>query len=107
MSPEENSLLHIAEECLEVAQECLLTAHRVMKALRFGGDETQPGQELTNAERIMAEFDDLTATIAVAQEAGLIPLPSPERIAAKRAKILKYRALSEQLGTITPTPPAP
>ena len=40
----------LAEECAEVIQ-------RVCKAQRFGLREVQPGQEMTNADRILYEFD--------------------------------------------------
>lgn len=45
----------LAEECCEVGQ-------RVSKALRFGLMEIQPGQPLSNAERIASELGDLLAT---------------------------------------------
>jgi NTP pyrophosphatase (non-canonical NTP hydrolase) len=45
----------LAEECCEVGQ-------RVSKALRFGLMEIQPGQPLSNAERIAEELGDLLAT---------------------------------------------
>jgi len=41
------------------AEECMETAQRITKALRFGMDEVQPGQEMNNAERIMQEYADL------------------------------------------------
>lgn len=45
MKRHEHLLSILAEECCEVGQ-------RVSKALRFGLDEVQPGQDLSNAERI-------------------------------------------------------
>lgn len=52
MTRTEHLLTIAAEECSEIAQ-------RISKAIRFGLKEVQPGQERTNAERIMVEFADL------------------------------------------------
>lgn len=45
------------------AEECMETAQRITKALRFGVDEVQPGQDMNNAKRIMQEFCDLVAML--------------------------------------------
>lgn len=60
MTREENLLIQLSEECNETAQ-------RVSKALRFGLDEIQEGQPLTNAERIIQEFNDLVAVMEMLQ----------------------------------------
>ena len=49
-------LVILAEECCEVGQ-------RVSKALRFGLLEVQPGQDLTNAQRIAYEVGDIVTTV--------------------------------------------
>jgi len=54
----------LAEECNEVAQRC-------MKALRFGVQEVQPGQELTNIERIAQEFGDVMCVFRHIEELGM------------------------------------
>ena len=51
-------LVCLAEECAEVS-------HRAMKALRFGLDEIQPGQTLTNRERLVEELHDLISVAAI------------------------------------------
>jgi hypothetical protein len=56
-------LICLSEECAEVSQ-------RASKALRFGLQEVQSGQEQTNAERIAQEFQDLLAIIEMLEEAG-------------------------------------
>lgn len=58
-------LICMMEEAAEVQ-------HRAAKALRFGLDEVQPGQPLTNAERLAQEVGDLEAMIAMACHEGLI-----------------------------------
>jgi len=55
----------LVEECAEVQQ-------RATKAMRFGIDERQPGQDLTNSERLAAEIGDLLEMIDRALDAGLI-----------------------------------
>ena len=46
------------EECAEVAQ-------RISKAIRFGLDEVQLGQGLTNLDRVAEEFGDLNGALAL------------------------------------------
>lgn len=46
----------LAEECTEVGQ-------RASKAVRFGLDEIQKGQELTNRERLHQELVDIITVV--------------------------------------------
>ena len=62
---ERELLTILAEECCEVGQ-------RVSKALRFGIKEIQPGQDLTNAERIMEELGDIFAVMELLEKQGII-----------------------------------
>jgi hypothetical protein len=96
MTRTEHLLSCLSEECAEVAQ-------RVSKALRFGLTEIQPGQELTNAERIVLELADLSAVIELLEEAGALKRPGNIRtlIEEKKAKIEKFFELSRRLGTLT------
>lgn len=81
---ERELLTILVEECAEVQQ-------RATKALRFGIEETQPGQPDDNAKRLAHEIGDLTEVIALAIEAGLIAqadiLDGRER---KRRQLAKY-----------------
>jgi len=56
MTLDEHLLICLAEECSEVVQ-------RITKALRFGLDEVQPGQEFTNSQRIGQELIDVAADL--------------------------------------------
>lgn len=94
MNRQEHLLTILAEECAEVAQ-------RATKALRFGLDEVQPGQDLTNAERIVVELTDLFAVVLMLEEEGHLVLDGSGGENAKRAKVEKYLLLSEMLGTLT------
>ncbi len=106
MTRTEHLLTILAEECSEVAQ-------RVSKALRFGIDEVQPGQELTNADRITYEMVDLVAVFDMLCEAGVLPFihrPAFNEnagIAAKKAKVEKFLAFSAGRGLVDDEPDAP
>lgn len=107
MTRTEHLLTILAEECAEVAQ-------RVSKALRFGLAEVEPGQPLTNAQRIMGEVNDLVAVYSML--AGPVVSPTTplfegsveewhRDVAAKQAKVQHYLAYSEVCGTLTPEKP--
>lgn len=105
MTRTEHLLVIVAEECNEVAQ-------RVTKALRFGLAEIEPGQELTNAQRIMQEVNDFIAVYQmlagpVASPTSPLFIGSPDdfmaEIVAKQQKVEKYLAYSQECGTLTPT----
>jgi hypothetical protein len=97
MNRTEHLLTCLAEECAEVAQ-------RVSKALRFGLSEVQPGQELTNAERINLELDDLISVACILQTERVLPSggpPTEEATQAKRAKIENFMAISRKRGVLS------
>lgn len=65
-TPYERELLIILiEECLEVGK-------RATKMLRFGADEVQPGQELSNSARLGREIGDVDLMIMRVAAAGLV-----------------------------------
>jgi hypothetical protein len=80
----------VAEECCEVGSA------RQQGAFDSAGQEVQPGDERTNADRIMEEYHDLQAAVAMLQDEGVLPVvPNGivvERILAKRAKVEKFLA---------------
>ena len=96
MTREEHLLTILAEECSEVA-------HRVSKALRFGVEEVQPGQSLTNAERIKVEFVDLLGAWEMLVGAGVvIPVTSrdDDAINAKIGKVNLFLDFSVARGLV-------
>lgn len=95
MTRTEHLLACLAEECDEVGQ-------RVMKALRFGLTEVQPGQDKTNAERIAEELTDLVAVLEMLHDAKALPPLGmmPERW-RKHEKVEKYLRYSASLGRLT------
>lgn len=72
----------LAEECCEVGQ-------RVSKALRFGLMEVQPGQPLSNADRISEELGDLLATAEEMNDVIDWQIVKNAK-AAKREKLARY-----------------
>lgn len=85
----------LMEECAEVAQ-------RASKAARFGFGEIQPGQFLTNAERLEQEMTDLlTVYQMLANEGVVAPLGEAmgER-GSKREKVEKFLRYSAECGRL-------
>jgi hypothetical protein len=81
---------------LQVMEECGELAKRVSKALRFGMEEVQPGQDLTNRDRIIEEYCDLIATMELI---GIISVPR-DLIVAKQLKVEKYLQYSIERGMV-------
>ena len=85
----------LAEEAVEVAQ-------RATKAMRFGCDEVQPGQELSNTQRIRQELSDLIAVAEMLEEAGVPVLPlEVDAIDRKKAKVAAFMEYSRSCGTLS------
>lgn len=86
-----------------LSEECNETGQRASKAIRFGLNETQEGQELTNAQRIQYEFCDIIAVVALLKEEGIIDSKTfdmEEAIKLKKIKIEKWLEYSKTCGTI-------
>lgn len=74
----------LIEEAAEVIQ-------RVTKMKRFGIEEVQPGQDLTNAERLSQELGDLMGTMQLAVERGLVsPTVLENQIPIKISKLRQF-----------------
>lgn len=106
MTRTEHLLFILAEEAAEVAQ-------RASKAARFGLAEVQPGQEHTNARRLMDEVNDFVAVYQML--AGPVVSPTSPlfkgdphewqaAITAKQCRVAAFLRYSEQCGTLTPEP---
>jgi hypothetical protein len=87
------------EEASEIAQ-------MTSKINRFGMNEIFPdpinnAENLTNAQRMHKELDDLQAMIEILnEECGLGYKPNRKRIKAKKAKVEKYYQYSKLLGQV-------
>lgn len=99
MNRTEYLLVCLAEECNEVAQ-------RVTKALRFGMEDVQPGQDRSNGQRIVDELADLFATLEVVSVTDkILPMAMSgaewdQAIDAKKAKIEKYYQYAVKIGAV-------
>lgn len=93
------------EHLLEIlGEEGGEVGHRASKANRFGLAEVQPGQTLSNRERLLQEWVDMHAVMEMLQDDGHLVLPTPEEmrpgIEAKKAKVEKFLAYSRECGTL-------
>lgn len=95
MNRSEHLLSCLAEECAEVAQ-------RVSKALRFGLAEIQPGQPLTNAQRIEQELTDLIAVAAKLNDENILDMNGidPSAIDEKWLKVEKFMVYAVEQGAL-------
>jgi hypothetical protein len=80
-------------DCIQ--EECAETSQRASKALRFGLDEIQPGQELDNRQRLEYELSDL---LTVCHMLGIKVNADPNP--GKIAKVEKYMKLSRERGIV-------
>lgn len=100
MTEQEHALQSAQEECNEVAQ-------RISKALRFGLYEVQPGQEKNNGERIVEEFSQLCAKLALAfgkyNPDQVFITVDPAEYHKTPAKVRKFMEYAQKCGTVTPS----
>ena len=94
MNLQEHLLTCLAEECMETAQ-------RITKALRFGLHEVQPGQRLSNLDRIGLEYGDFLAVKQLLTEHGVEIRTNLDHVAAKKDKVMKFAQYAREQGTLT------
>lgn len=96
LTKEQYLLICLAEECAEVAQ-------RASKALRFGLDEVQPGQEWSNRQRLEREVIDLFAITHAMSNVDMLQISEEDGDAmldAKLDKLAQYMAYSVEQGVV-------
>ncbi|MGH8569411.1 MAG: hypothetical protein ACREXU_15740 [Gammaproteobacteria bacterium] len=94
MNRTEHLLACLAEEAAEVAQAA-------NKALRFGLAHEHPKIGMSNARHLAVEINDLLAVAALLEDCGaLLPISMVGGIEAKRAKVMRYMEVAEQLGAL-------
>lgn len=87
-------LLKLAEEGKEVGQMC-------DKSMQFGLLERNPELLQNNKERLIDEINDFYAQVEMLNEyANLGFKPDPEKIAAKKRKVVNFLRYSESLGNV-------
>ena len=97
MNHKEHLLTCLAEECTELAMAAT-------KALRFGVDDTGPGETRTNGESIQAECNDVMAIIELLAENYVVPLGDsrPAILKRKKDKVMRYMEYAVRKGTLQP-----
>lgn len=91
VSPEPPPTAYEAELLTILIEECAEVQQRATKMLRFGVAEVQPGQSLTNAQRLSEEVGDLLVMINYAERSGLLERTSIEAgQRRKHVKLAKY-----------------
>ena len=97
MNRQEHILTIVAEECAEIAQ-------RASKALRFGLDEIEPGEDDDNFERMLAEFADLCGVLELVRPGasieGMTKALRP-KINAKKDRVESFLSYSKERGTLS------
>jgi hypothetical protein len=99
MTKEQYLLLYLIEEMTE----CV---NRASKAIRFTLQEKEPGQDLTNEERLIGEIVDVMAVAQMMFDKtnGIMKDVSPEKLEKmlkeKSEKIANMTQKSENLGVI-------
>ena len=96
MNKKELLLIKLMEECNELSQ-C------VAKLLWFGENEVEPGQDLTNFERMVNEYNDLIGVIDKINEDDVFLKTIsvyPDKTTRKKEKIEKYLIYSKGLGIL-------
>ena len=92
MNKEKYLLLCLIEECNEIE-------HRACKAIRFGLNEKQPGQDKTNAQRLHDEINDLMGVISLLnQQFDFKYEPSVQAMQDKQKRLEKYYRYSKSKG---------
>lgn len=94
MNREQYLLAKLAEECMETGQ-------RATKAITFTLEEIQEGQDLSNAQRIVYELNDILAVAEILVDLKLLPKIRDEKyIQEKKLKLEKWAEYSQKLGTL-------
>ena len=97
MNRQEHLLVILSEECAELSKE-------VSKALRFGLNDHAPLSSETNAQRIVAEFNDLVAVFRMLAENDIFnpdELLNDNSIQEKKSKVERYLIYSKHVGTLS------
>lgn len=99
MNTIEHLLACLAEEGGEIAQAA-------GKAGRFGLQDTNPSDGISNQDRLVQEINDALSVAELLQEEGVEMLGVGDRAAieAKKAKVRRYMAYARDRGTLAPRP---
>ena len=104
MNTAEHIMVCGAEEAGEVAVAALAVAKALHKGLRFGLDDVHPGHGATAIEVLVAELNDLTATVEMLQDEGIVlpGLHDRDAIEAKKKRVRTWMDHAEHRGFLLP-----
>jgi hypothetical protein len=110
LNREQYLLTVVSEEASEVAEEASKLVKRITKAIRFGLEEIQEGQQLDNNQRIgvvvMAMVTELNDLIGAMEMLGFDTeklfqdFNYRPQVEAKKERIEKYMKLSKSRGIV-------
>ena len=102
MNATEHLKVIASEEAGEVAHAAILLQKALCKMMRFGDNDINPERGLTATQVVVAEFNDLIASIEMLEEAG-IKLPGlydREAVDKKKRKVKYMMNASREQGTL-------
>lgn len=84
--------------CLQ--EECIEMAHGISKILRFTPGEISPPHAKSNLELLEDEYNDFLGAKELLEELGIRLERNESKVAAKKAKLLRYIDKASSLGTV-------
>ena len=94
------AMTHLQYLLTKLAEECQEAGIRALKCQQFGLDEIQPGQELTNKERLFWELNDIKGVLELLYANGVDYDVNPMAVIEKMNKIDHFRDYSVRLGMV-------
>lgn len=96
MTRQELLLAMLSEECAEVIQT-------ISKSLRFGLQNIRPGEDETNAQRILHEFYDAYTVFEMLLAEGVLSISEKnilEHVKTKKIRVEEYLLVSKKCGRL-------
>ena len=93
MNTTEHLLTKLIQECSEVIKDA-------SKALIFGIDDHEPGQKLTNREKLTIETSEIIASIEMLEASDIIGCPIIEVIEDKKRRVIKGMNYAREKGKL-------
>lgn len=94
------AMTHLQYLLTKLAEECQEAGVRALKCQQFGMKEVQPGQFLTNEERLFGELNDIKGVLELLYANGVEYDVNGLAVIEKMNKIDKFRDYSVRLGMV-------
>ena len=94
------AMTHLQYLLTKLAEECQEAGIRALKCQQFGLDEIQPGQSLTNKERLFGELNDIKGVLELLYANGVDYDVDGIAVIEKMDKIDHFRDYSVRLGMV-------